>query len=96
MRKLIFAAALSAITLTASAERMCVTFGVPLTCQKCENRIKGNIRFEKGVKKIETSVPAQTVKVEYDDTKTSPEKLQKALEKLGYEAEKEAVAPVKK
>lgn len=55
-------------------------------CAACENKIKGNLRFEKGVKKIETSVPDQTVTVTYDADKTSVERLQKGFEKFGYEA----------
>ncbi|NLV52032.1 MAG: heavy-metal-associated domain-containing protein [Bacteroidales bacterium] len=55
-------------------------------CDNCEKKIKGNLRFEKGVKKITTSVEDQTVAVEYDADKTSPEKIQKGFEKFGYKA----------
>ena len=55
-------------------------------CEACENKIKNNLRFEKGIKAIETSVPDQTVKVKYDADKTTPEKLQKGFEKFGYKA----------
>ena len=55
-------------------------------CASCENKIKGNLRFEKGIKSIETSVPDQTVTVQYDSAKTTPEKLQKGFEKFGYKA----------
>lgn len=30
-------------------------------CEACENKIKSNLRFEKGIKSIETSVTDQTV-----------------------------------
>ena len=57
-------------------------------CENCENKnkIKSNLRFEKGIKAIETSVPNQTVTVKYDADKTTPEKLQKGFEKFGYKA----------
>ncbi len=55
-------------------------------CENCENKIKKNLRFEKGIKSIETSVPNQTVTVTYNADKTSPEKLQKGFEKFGYKA----------
>ena len=55
-------------------------------CAACENKIKNNLRFEKGIKSIETSVPNQTVTVKYDADKTTPEKLQKGFEKFGYKA----------
>lgn len=34
-------------------------------CQSCEQRIKGNIRFVKGTKKIGTSVDEQKVTIVY-------------------------------
>lgn len=34
-------------------------------CQSCEQRIKGNIRFVKGTKKIDTSVDEQKVTIVY-------------------------------
>ncbi len=55
-------------------------------CANCENKIKSNLRFEKGIKSIETSVNDQTVTVQYDSAKTTPEKLQKGFEKFGYKA----------
>ncbi len=55
-------------------------------CEGCENKIKSNLRFEKGIKSIETSVANQTVTVTYNADKTTPEKLQKGFEKFGYKA----------
>ena len=57
-------------------------------CQSCKAKIKGNIRFEKGVKEIKTDVEAQKVYITFDPKKTTEEKLQKAFEKFGYKAEK--------
>lgn len=54
-------------------------------CENCENKIKKNLRFEKGVVKIETSVPEQTVAVTYDATKTDVKKLQAAMKQIGYD-----------
>ena len=54
-------------------------------CESCEKRIKGNIRFVKGVKKIETSVPDQTVTITYDADKTTVEKLVEAFKKIDYD-----------
>ena len=55
-------------------------------CASCEKKIKGNLRYEKGVKRIDTNVEQQKVTVKYDADKTSAEKLQKAFKKFGYEA----------
>ena len=68
-------------------------------CANCEAKIKGNLRFDKGVKAIKTDVEAQKVFVSYDSKKTTEEKLQKAFEKFGYKAEKtdkDAKIPVHK
>ncbi len=54
-------------------------------CEKCENKIKKNLRFEKGVVKIETSVKEQTVTVTYNASKTNVEKIQVAMKEIGYE-----------
>ena len=44
-------------------------------CSGCENRIKSNIRFEKGIKNIETNLENKTVTIEYDADKTSVEEI---------------------
>lgn len=76
-----------AATLTALAETATVTFATSMHCESCEQRIKKNVRFEKGVKKIDVSLPAKTVTVTYDTEKTSPEALRQAIVRLGYKAE---------
>ena len=50
-----------------------VTTQPQMHCENCENRIKGNLRFEKGVKKIETNIEKQQVTITYDAEKTNPE-----------------------
>lgn len=56
-------------------------------CSGCENKIKNNIRFVKGVKSIETNVEKQTVTVQYDADKTSADKIRQGFSKIGYTAE---------
>ena len=65
-----------------------VTTYPQMSCQNCENKIKGNLRFEKGVKKVETDLKAQTVTVTYDADKTDEAKLAEAFGKLNYEVRK--------
>ena len=55
-------------------------------CESCENKIKGNLRFEKGIKDIATSVPDQKVTIKDDADKTTPENIVKGFAKIGYEA----------
>lgn len=63
-----------------------VTTQPEMHCQNCEQRIKGSLRFEKGVKGIETNLKTKTVTVTYDADKTTPEQLVKGFKKCGYEA----------
>ena len=55
-------------------------------CEGCEKRIKENIRFEKGIKKIVTDVEHQTVTLTYDADKTTVENIIKGFEKINYNA----------
>ncbi len=54
-------------------------------CAGCENKIKGNIKYIKGVKSIETDLEKQTVTIKYDSSKTTPEKIVAGFSKIGYE-----------
>ena len=55
-------------------------------CEGCENKIKGNLRFEKGVKNIITDLKTKTVTIEYDADKTNVQNLIKGFKKIKYEA----------
>ncbi len=79
---------MASLLLMAGAKEMRVLVMTPtpkMHCESCENKIKKNLRFEKGVVKIETSVEAQTVTVTYDASKTNAEKIQTAMKKIGYD-----------
>lgn len=65
-----------------------VVFKTNITCDNCKQRIEESIPFEKGVKSVYVNVPEKLVAVEFDSSKTSEEKIRKAIEKLGYTAEK--------
>ena len=77
---------LAMVTFAKDIKTVVFTTTPQMHCANCENKIKNNLRFEKGIKSIETSVPDQTVTVQYDSAKTTPEKLQKGFEKFGYKA----------
>jgi len=55
-------------------------------CENCENKIKGNLRFEKGVKQIECNIQEQRVVITYDADKTSVDKIIQSFSKFGYKA----------
>ena len=91
MKKLFVTMLLCVVAMIAAAKdfkTVVFTTTPQMHCQSCEAKIKGNIRFEKGVKEIKTDVEAQKVYITFDPKKTTEEKLQKAFEKFGYKAEK--------
>lgn len=72
----------------APADTLTVTTLPQMHCQNCENKIKSNIRFVKGTKKIETSVDDQRVTIIYDGKKAKYEDYVTAFRKIGYEIKK--------
>ena len=57
-------------------------------CANCENKIKKNIRFVKGVKEIKTSVPDQKVTIIYRKDKSTYEDFVRAFSKIGYKIDR--------
>ena len=72
----------------APADTLTVTTLPLMHCQNCQNKIKSNIRFVKGTKKIETSVDDQRVTIIYDGKKAKYEDYVAAFRKIGYEIKK--------
>ncbi|MBQ9356249.1 MAG: heavy-metal-associated domain-containing protein [Prevotella sp.] len=87
-RKGLFLAMLltATVALAKDIRTLLVTTQPQMHCESCENRIKGNLRFERGVKKIETNIPQQCVTITYDAEKTTPEKLIESFTRFGYTA----------
>ncbi len=56
-------------------------------CGECKERIEEALAFEKGVKTAELDVETKIVTVTYKKSKTSPEKIRKAISKVGYDAD---------
>ena len=83
---------LSAMMLTAlvgmakDIKTLVVTTLPQMHCASCENKIKGNLRFEKGIKQIECDIPKQIVTITYDAEKTNTETIIKSFGKFGYKA----------
>ncbi len=71
------------------------TLSPKMTCANCENKIKTNLRFEKGVKEIRTDLKSQTVTVKYDAEKTDKQKITAAFKKIGYTATESAIEEAK-
>lgn len=57
-----------------------------MECANCENKVKKNIPFEKGVRKLETDLQKRTVTITYDAEKTNVQKLKDGFAKFKYDA----------
>ena len=64
-----------------------VVFLVSMDCHNCEQKIKKNIPFEKGVKDLTTNLDKKLVTIKYQTDKTDKDKLKKSIEKLGFTCE---------
>ncbi|GAB3505997.1 heavy-metal-associated domain-containing protein [Emticicia fontis] len=64
-------------------------------CNICQFKLGKSIYFEKGVKDVKVDWVKETIKISYDATKTSPEKLKQYIISIGYDAD-ELKANVKK
>ena len=52
----------------------------------CQKKITANLRFEKGIVKIETSLKENTITITYDNEKTNTEQIIKAFKKIKFNA----------
>lgn len=89
MKRIIMLSFMLGTLLTVGAKdikTLVVTTQPQMHCENCEKKIKGNLRFEKGIKKIDTSIPQQRVVIVYDADKTTPDVIIKSFSKFGYKA----------
>lgn len=83
-------------TFAKDIKTLVVTTTPKMHCESCENKIKKNMRFEKGVKKVETDLKSQHVTITYDPGKNNVEGLRQGMKKIGYETKVVSDQPVKK
>lgn len=89
MKKLLTVGLMSVLALTAVAKNIktaVFTTKPEMHCTSCEKKIKENIRFEKGVKRIETRLNEQQIVIQYDADKTTPENIIKGFKRIKYDA----------
>ena len=69
--------ALLGVTAVLAKDIRVVVFKVAqMDCEKCEKKVKDNMRFEKGLKDLSTEVKTKTVTITYDADKTIVKYLQ--------------------
>lgn len=87
MRKgiLLTLALLMSFTVAVAKDIQTASFKVEqMECHNCANKVQKNIRFERGVKMIDTDVTNRLVVIKYDADKTDIEALVKGFEKFDY------------
>lgn len=81
MKKILVLAMAVMMSVTMFAEKKSVKLYIPgMECANCQAKVEKVLNFEKGVKKLEVTLEKRMVVIEYDDAKTTVEKLQTALE----------------
>lgn len=70
------------------ADTLVVSTSPQMHCANCESKIKQNIRFVKGVKRIETSLPKQEVTIVYQGEKATYQDFEKAFARIGYKIQR--------
>lgn len=76
----------AAVSMAKDIKTVVVTTQPQMHCASCENKIKGNLRFEKGIKLIKCDISEQRVTITYDADKTTPEAIIQSFTKFGYKA----------
>lgn len=76
----------AAVGLAKDIKTAVFTTNPEMHCESCENKIKGNLRFEKGIKSIKTDLKSKTVTIQYDADKTNVQNIIKGFKKIKYEA----------
>ena len=61
-----------------------IVFSVNIDCHSCEQKIKKNIPYERGVRNLTTDLDKQLVTIRYRTSRTNKENLKKSIEKLGF------------
>lgn len=56
-------------------------------CGMCEERLEHNMKFEKGVTFVDLDPETKKLLIKYRADKTDPDKLRKAISKIGYDAD---------
>jgi len=74
------------VSMAKDIKTVVVTTQPQMHCESCEKKIKGNLRFEKGVKQIECNIEGQRIVITYDADKTNSEAIIKSFDKFGYKA----------
>jgi copper chaperone len=62
--------------------------GPHISCEHCVHAINGALEALPGVETVSTDIPTRTVKLRYDPSQVSIEKVETVLDDIGYTVEK--------
>lgn len=66
-----------------------VTYVAPdISCGHCQMTIEKEVGQVAGVSGVQVDVPTKQVKIQYDEAKVSPSKLEEVLDDAGYPVQK--------
>ena len=78
--------AIAAVCSAKDIKTVVVNTAPEMHCSSCENKIKSNLKFEKGIKDIQTNLTEKTVTIQYDAEKTNVENIIAGFKKINYDA----------
>ena len=91
MRKIILLLAVSALLASNFVQAQKKTEEIKIItsaqCEMCKTRIETAMAYEKGVVKSDLNLEDKVLTVTYKQGKTTPEKIRKAINALGYDAD---------
>lgn len=89
MKKMLFTAIIMLVAVMANAKdikTVVLTTNPTMSCEKCANKIKENLKYCKGIQAIEINVEHQAIAIKYDADKTTPDAFIQSLKKIDYVA----------
>ncbi|MDX1904959.1 MAG: heavy-metal-associated domain-containing protein [Thermonemataceae bacterium] len=79
------------IALEASAQKNAkletIEIKTSAVCNMCKSSLETDLKYEKGVKTVKLDVLTKVLTVSYNPKKTNPDKIRKAVTKVGYDAD---------
>ena len=87
MKKIIFTLFIAFSSVVVNAQDQKVVIMSTAQCDECKEKIESALNFEKGVKSSNVNIETKEVTIVYNPSKTTPDKLRKAISMVGYDAD---------
>jgi copper chaperone CopZ len=70
-----------------------ITIKTSAVCDMCKHTLEKAMAYEKGIKKADLNVDSKIFTINYNPKKTNAEKIKKAINKAGYDADESPADP---